>query len=237
MSDTPRRRILVAGSGRMGRAVVAEAERAGHTVAGVIDGARGRSGTPLRKEELNGAEVAIEFTTPAAATDVVRGLLDAGLPVVSGTTGWNAGLDALSARVRTGGALLHAANFSVGAHLLFRAARVLGTAIAGRPELDAAIRERHHRQKLDAPSGTALALQAVLRGVDPARTYPISSERLGHDPGQHTLTVDGRFEVLTVSHAVRDRAVFAAGAVTAAEWLVGRQGFFRFEHVLFGEDA
>jgi 4-hydroxy-tetrahydrodipicolinate reductase len=236
--STAGRRILVVGDGRMGRAVAAEAARAGHAVCGVIDGRRGRSPEPFTPADLRGAEVAIEFTAPAAAPAIAGRLLDAGVPVVSGTTGWAPGLDSLAARVRAeGGALLHAANFSVGAQLLFRAAAELGAAIRDRPELDASIHERHHRLKLDAPSGTALALQAALRSADPHRPYPIVSERLGSHPGLHALTIDGRFEELTITHAVRDRAVFAAGAVIAAEWLIGRQGFFGFEHVLFGDDG
>ena len=146
-------------------------------------------------------------------------------------------IEALGVTVaREGGALLHATNFSVGAHLMFRAARLLAQGISGREEFDAAIFERHHRRKLDAPSGTALTLQRHLTKTDSARSFPITSERVGANPGEHLLTVDGPYETLTLTHAVRDRSVFAAGAVLAAEWLPGRTGVFGFESVLFGDD-
>ncbi|MDX2058912.1 MAG: dihydrodipicolinate reductase C-terminal domain-containing protein [Gemmatimonadales bacterium] len=227
-------RLAVVGLGRMGRAVVEEAERRGHVVTARIDGATARRG--FDATTMGDAQVAIEFTRPDAVVGNVRRLIDLGVPVVTGTTGWLDELPAVTDLVRSkSGALLHAANFSIGAHLMFRVARELGRLLATRPEFDAAIHECHHRKKLDAPSGTALALQRAVREGDPARPYPITSERVGSVPGIHTLTIDGERESLSLTHAVRDRATFAVGAVSAAEWLVGRSGVFRFEHVLFGD--
>ena len=231
-------RIAVVGFGRMGQAVAREASRRGHDVVATIGGAEARSaGGGLTTAALRGAEVAVEFTTPEAAPGNLARLIELGMPVVTGTTGWLDSLPNLSGQVTArGGALLHAANFSIGAQLLFRMARYLGRSLADRPEFDAAISECHHRRKLDAPSGTALAIQRALREADPARPYPITSERLGSVPGIHTIAVDGEHETLSLVHSVRDRSVFAVGAVTAAEWLVGRSGVFRFEQVLFGDD-
>ena len=96
--------------------------------------------------------------------------------------------------------------------------------------------ERHHRGKLDAPSGTALALQTLLREADPDRDYPITSVRSGWVPGSHALEIDAAYESLQVTHVARDRAVFAVGAVLAAEWLIGRRGIFTFEQALFGDE-
>jgi 4-hydroxy-tetrahydrodipicolinate reductase len=220
----------------MGQAVARVAADRGHEVVTVVSGDRNRAQEGLTTAALGRAEVAIEFTGPGAAPANVRRLIELGLPVVSGTTGWSEQLPAIETLVsERRGALLWASNFSIGAHLLFRMARLAGSVLAGRPELDAAISERHHTRKVDAPSGTALTLQRVLREADPARAYPITSERLGWDPGRHTLTIDGIHETLTVTHAVRDRAVFAGGAVAAAEWLAGRTGVFQFEQVLFGD--
>jgi 4-hydroxy-tetrahydrodipicolinate reductase len=221
----------------MGQAVMREAEGRGHQIVAAIGGAGNRTLERLSVDGLAGAEVAIEFTTPAAAPLVVRRLIETGVPVVSGTTGWADGLAELGTLVADrSGSLLHATNFSVGAHLMFRAARLLGSALARRDELDAVIFERHHRRKLDSPSGTALTLQGYLRKADPSRPYPITSDRVGANPGMHVLIIDGPHEELTVSHSVRDRSVFAAGAVLAAEWLPGRTGVFGFESVLFGDE-
>jgi len=230
-------RIAVIGLGRMGESVIAEAERRGHQVVARIGEADNVNGAGLSAPTLNGAEVAIEFTQPGAAVANLHRLIELGIPVVTGTTGWREELPALEALVAARrGALLHAANFSIGAHLMFRAARELGRALAGRPEFDAAIFEQHHRRKLDSPSGTGLALQAAVRAGDPSRPYPITSERLGSIPGLHRLEIDGEHETLTLTHSARNRAVFAVGAVTAAEWLPGRIGIYQFEHVLFGDE-
>ncbi|MGE0440295.1 MAG: 4-hydroxy-tetrahydrodipicolinate reductase [Gemmatimonadales bacterium] len=238
MSDRGKLRIAVIGQGRMGRAVVTEATGRGHEIVATVGGSSNRDLQGLTLPGLGGADVAIEFTTPDAAPAVVGRLVELGVAVVSGTTGWADGLATVQGVVeRRGGAFLHASNFSVGAHLLFQAARHLGQALAARPELDAAIFESHHTKKVDAPSGTALTLQRYLRTADPGRSYPITSERLGSNPGLHRLTVDGRYETLELTHAVRDRAVFAEGAVLAAEWLAGRRGVFGFESVLFGGDS
>ncbi len=230
-------KIAVIGLGRMGQATIAEAERRGHQVVARIGEADNANGSGLSAPALGGAEVAVEFTAPGAAVANLHRLIELGVPVVTGTTGWREELPALEALVAARrGALLHAANFSIGAHLMFRAARELGRVLADRPEFDAAIFEQHHRHKLDSPSGTGLALQAAVRAGDPGRPYPITSERLGSIPGLHRLEIDGEHETITLTHSARNRAVFAVGAVTAAEWLPGRIGIYRFEQVLFGDE-
>jgi 4-hydroxy-tetrahydrodipicolinate reductase len=226
-------RVAMVGMGRMGTAVVREAERRGHAVVATIGHADNPDGAAL--DRLAGVDVVFEFTRPDAATANLERLLRSGHRVVTGTTGWTTELPRLSELVhRHGGALLHAANFSLGMHVARLAARELARLLAGLSGFDAAIRETHHRQKLDAPSGTALALQADLRAADPSREYPIASERVGHVPGTHTLLVDGEHETITLTHTARNRAVFAAGAVVAGEWLAGRHGVFTFDHVITG---
>ncbi|MGH7560939.1 MAG: 4-hydroxy-tetrahydrodipicolinate reductase [Gemmatimonadales bacterium] len=227
-------RIAVVGDGRMGAAVRAEALARGHEVP-VTLGRRGNDGgagiTTARFAEV---AVALEFTRPDAAPRNVARLLELGVPVVTGTTGWDDELPRLQELARErGGALLHAANFSIGVQLLLRAARELARWSA-RSDFDAAIVERHHRAKRDAPSGTALLLQRTVRRADPGREYPVTSIRQGHDPGSHAVRWDAPHETLTLAHEVRDRSVFAVGAVRAAEWLAQRRGVFTFEDVLFG---
>ena len=231
-------RIAIVGTGRMGQAVASEAAGRGHEVVARIGRADNPNGTGLTRERLRAADVVVEFTRPDTAVTNLERLIELGLPVVTGTTGWLSELPRLTTLVQsTGGALLHAANFSLGLQLLLEAARALGARLADRPELDAALFEQHHRKKVDAPSGTALAIQAALKSVDPGREYPITSQRLGWIPGTHGLSIDGEYETISLVQTVRDRRVFAAGAVTAAEWLPGRRGVFTFQHVIGGADA
>jgi 4-hydroxy-tetrahydrodipicolinate reductase len=222
----------------MGKAVTALAVERGHTIHTVVDASDNVAGQALTRERLAGTDVAIEFTRPEAAVSNLERLIELGVPTVTGTTGWTGALPRITALVEARrGALLHAANFSVGVHLFLRAARELARNFSGRPEFDASIREEHHAAKLDAPSGTALLLQQQLGDSDASRSFPISSVRAGTLPGTHTLTYDGPHETVSLSHVARDREAFAAGALTAAEWLPGRTGVFTFEHLLFGENA
>jgi 4-hydroxy-tetrahydrodipicolinate reductase len=230
-------RLAIVGHGRMGRTIAALAPARGHEIVLVVDEAENRDGRALTPERLAGVDVAIEFTTPAAAPVNLTRLMEAGVPTVSGTTGWTADLPAIAALVRQrGGALVHAPNFSVGVQLFLRGARELARRFAGHQEFDAFILEEHHAKKLDAPSGTAQTLRDLVRAADPTREFPITSIRAGGIPGVHTLTYDGPHDTVTLSHTARSREGFAAGALLAAEWLPGRTGVFTFEDVLFGED-
>jgi len=229
-------RIVIVGNGRMGRAVAALAEQRGHTIHRVLGTRENAGGAALTPERLAGAEVAVEFTRPDAAPANLERLIEAGIPIVCGTTGWSAELPRIAQLVeRQGGALLHAANFSVGIQVFLRAARDLARRFAGHPEFDAFILEEHHAAKLDAPSGTARVLQEGLRESDPARPFPITSVRAGAIPGTHSVTYDGPHETLSLSHVARSREGFAAGALAAAEWLPAHPGVHTFEEMLFGE--
>lgn len=232
MSAAPLR-LLIVGAGRMGHAIAEEAQARGHEVVGLLE-----RGAVLDSLPRDVADCALEFTVPESAERVCGQLLVVGLSVISGTTGWDAGVARMQAQVRgTSGAFLHAANYAIGVQLLLRGAQAIAAAFAGQPGFDAAITETHHRQKLDAPSGTARLLQETVRGADPSREYPITSVRVGSVPGTHEVIYDGPFEQIILRHEARDRRIFAAGAVTAAERLAGRTGVFTFAELLFGADA
>jgi 4-hydroxy-tetrahydrodipicolinate reductase len=213
-------RIALIGVGKMGRAV---RELAGAKVTVELD-------APFSPDRLGSADVAIEFTIPSAAPTNIRACLAAGCPVVVGTTGWYDQLPSLTADIeRHGGSMLWAPNFSLGAQVLLylaaEAARLLDT--------DAAIVETHHAQKKDAPSGTA---REIARAIIEERSggVPITSVRVGHVPGVHEVIFDGMFDQLSLTHTVRDRKVFAEGALVAAEWLIRekRHGVFTMQDVL-----
>ncbi len=227
-------RIAIVGNGRMGRAV-AELARERHHAVQLIGREENAGGKALTGERLVGVDVAIEFTRPDAVVANLEHLIEAGIPTVTGTTGWSAELPRIAALVQArGGALLHAANFSVGVHLFLRAARDLAARFAGHPEFDAFILEEHHAAKRDAPSGTASVLRTRAREADSSRELPIASVRAGAIPGTHVLTYDGPYETVALSHVARSRTGFAAGALAAAEWLPGRPGVHQFEAMLFG---
>jgi 4-hydroxy-tetrahydrodipicolinate reductase len=228
-------RLAIVGNGRMGRAVAELAEERGHVVHAVIGREENAGGAALTRERLAGVDAAIEFTRPDAVVTNLERLIEAGVPTVTGTTGWSGELHRIARLVDARrGALLHAANFSVGVHLFLRAARDLAARVAGRPEFDCVILEEHHAAKLDAPSGTAAALRAGLREADPEREFPITSVRAGSIPGTHVVTYDAPHDTVALSHVARSRRGFAAGAVAAAEWLPGRVGVHDFEAMLFG---
>jgi 4-hydroxy-tetrahydrodipicolinate reductase len=229
--------IAIVGNGKMGRAVAALAQAKGHTIHSVIAAAENASGSALTADRLTGADVAVEFTRPDAVVANLERLIEAGIPTVTGTTGWQAELPRIRALVdQRGGALLHAANFSPGVHLFLRAAHDLARRFAGQPGFDAFILEEHHAAKLDAPSGTARELQARAAAADPGRPFPITSVRAGATPGTHIVVYDGPYERITLAHDARSREGFAAGALAAAEWLPGRRGVYTVEDMLFGDE-
>ena len=185
-------RLAIVGNGKMGRAVAELAAERGHVVR-IVGREENAGGQALTRERLQGVDAAIEFTRPDAVVRNLECLIEAGIPTVTGTTGWSSELPRIARLVEErGGALLHAANFSVGVHLFLRAARDLAARFAGRPEFDSFILEEHHAAKLDAPSGTAAALRGAVRGADPARELPITSVRAGSIPG-YALGPDGAF--------------------------------------------
>jgi 4-hydroxy-tetrahydrodipicolinate reductase len=224
------RRLAVVGMGKMGHAIAALAPDRGWSVVAQLDAGETRDG--ITAAMLHGADVAVEFTTPGAAPANIRALVAAGCPTVAGTTGWYSELPAISAEVvHHGGALLTAANFSLGVNIFEQvvtlAARLLGRA----PGFEAHVVETHHSAKKDAPSGTAATL-AHAASAAWGSEIPITSVRTGSVPGTHEFIFDAPFEQIHLEHIARDRRVFAEGALVAAEWLIGRHGVFTMRDVL-----
>lgn len=224
-------RLLIIGDGKMGRAIEQLAHERGHTVVAVLGAGDNAAGQAIAAHAPN-ADVAIEFTEPSAARDNVAACLASGLAVVAGTTGWYEALPALEGEVRQrNGALFWSPNFSLGVALAIEVARQAGLIFKGQPQFDAHLVETHHRAKKDAPSGTGAAMAAAT-AESLGRDVPVSSVRVGHVPGTHTLIFDGLFEQVTLTHEARDRRVFADGALRAAEWLVGRHGVFTMRDLI-----
>lgn len=231
MSDATLR-IALLGMGRMGREIRALAEERGVVVAAALDEAEVRGDAEGARRALAGADVAVDFTVPDAAVANVDLCLSAGVPVVVGTTGWYHRMDEVKAKVRAAdGALLWAANFSVGVAALGVLARRAGALLRHMDGFDAHLVETHHGAKKDAPSGTGIVLaRATSDGA--GRDVPITSVRTGHVPGTHELVLDGPFEQVVLRHEARNRRVFADGALRAAAWLKGKKGIFTMNDVL-----
>ena len=224
-------RIALIGMGKMGRTIAQLAPDRDATIVAELD-AGDASGGLVTRASLNGADVAIEFTQPTAAPANIRACIAVGCPVVVGTTGWYDELPAVTREVIAArGALLTAPNFSVGVAIFDRvvaeAARLFGRV----PGVDAHLVETHHRQKKDAPSGTAASLARTVE-ASMGRPIDITSVRVGAVPGTHEIVFDGAFEQVRLVHEARDRRVFAEGALVAARWLVGRRGVYGMQDVL-----
>jgi 4-hydroxy-tetrahydrodipicolinate reductase len=226
------RSIAIIGDGKMGQSIRDLAVAKGWRVAAFIGENESANGTGLTRTTMGDADVAVEFTEPKAAVGNIKAVLRAGLPVVVGTTGWYDELSEVSRIAHASGtALLWSPNFSLGVNVLIELARYAGTLMRPLEEFDAHIVETHHSKKKDAPSGTAIVIgKAASDALE--RPIPTTSVRMGSVPGTHEIIFDGAFEQLTLSHVARDRRVFAEGALTAAEWLIGKKGVFTMRDVL-----
>ena len=179
-------------------------------------------------------DIAFEFTTPSSAEALVVSLLSKRIPVVSGTTGWDVAAALLLAREQEV-PFLHSPNFSIGVAVLRRAVALVAERLAAFPEFEPGILERHHSAKKDAPSGTAKLLAAAVDRARPGRPpVPVVSLRQGGQPGEHAVFFEGESETVELVHRARSRAIFASGAVAAAEWMLssGRRGPATFEEFL-----
>jgi 4-hydroxy-tetrahydrodipicolinate reductase len=222
-------RIALFGLGRLGREIVALAAEHDATVVATF----GRDSTPtFAALAALHADVAIDVSVAEAVVANADCCLRASLPLVIGVTGWQASEQAVRvATASANGSVLIAPNFSVGATLFAQAVADASRRFSAALGFDAHIVEAHHAQKKDAPSGTARRLAELCRTARGSEV-PVSSVRVGHVPGEHTLMLDARFEQITLRHEARDRRVFADGALLAARWLGSRSGWFTMDDVV-----
>lgn len=220
--------LLILGRGKTGSLVAEMAQQRHHKIQ-VLGAAENSGGSALRPELLRSVDMVMDFTTPAAALANIAAVTAAGKDMVVGTTGWYKEMPRVRQLVEqhnTG--LVYAANFSIGVNLFFDIARAAGAApLYG---YLAQIFERHHVQKKDAPSGTAIALQGIVKEV--GRVEPeITSFREGEVVGMHEIVMESANDRIYLCHDAASRRGFAEGAVLAAEWLAGKKGFFDFKDI------
>lgn len=236
-------KLALIGYGRMGQAIERIAIARGHEPVLRITS---KNGADCTTEHLRAADVAIEFTAPEAAFDNARKCLLSGVPVVSGTTGWNDRLEEVRSLARnSAAAFLHASNFSVGVNVFFEINQRLAALMAGHSGYAPSIIEVHHLQKKDRPSGTAITLAegilkeakdlkswALQHDADSGEIIPITALREEGVPGTHTVSWASDVDTIDIRHTAHSRDGFALGAVLAAEFIAGKHGVFTMRDVL-----
>ena len=222
--------LLILGQGKTGVQVAEIARQRRHHVRALrsADNPNARALTP---DYLSQVDAVIDFTTPAAVVPNAEACIRAGRNIVIGTTGWYDHLPRLRELVRTAGTgLLYGSNFSIGMNLFFEI--VQASAPALNFEYSGQIFERHHAQKKDAPSGTAVTLQKIIRESSSQKDdLEIVSFREGDAVGMHELVFNSAADRIYLCHDAKSRRGFAEGAVLAAEWIAGKKGFYDFKDV------
>lgn len=224
-------KVGLIGYGTMGRLVGQLAVEKGHDLALTIDVEGADRSTDELAEALRVCDVAIDFSIADAVPKNVESSSRAGVPLVVGTTGWQSQVDHVRSLVQQhDGALIYGANFSVGVQAFYRIAARAAELFRDLDAYDPFIEEAHHKRKRDAPSGTALHVHKIV-GESFGREVPVSSTRAGYIPGMHRLGFDSAADQITLTHTARSREGFAAGALIAAQWIIGRKGVYEFSEV------
>ena len=230
---TQRKQLAIVGYGKMGRMIEKLAPEHGFEVALRLDSSANANAAAITRENFAHVDVAIDFSTPAAAPRNLAQLAALQIPAVSGTTGWFAMAPEVHAAVtRTNSALVTSSNFSVGVQIFLKLAACASSLLAHQPDYEAWAWEIHHAAKKDAPSGTLLTLIDRAKKSGYARPIHESSSRAGAHPGTHELGFDSAQDTITIRHTARNREGFARGALRAAQWIQGKQGVFDFADIV-----
>ena len=231
-------KIALIGYGKMGHAIEEIALSRGHEIVCRIDKDNQED---FDSPQFKSADVAIEFTAPTVALGNYRRAFAAGVPVVSGTTGWLEHLPEVKAACEAGQTFFYASNFSLGVNIFFAVNKYLAGIMNHFPQYSVILEEIHHVHKLDHPSGTAITLaEDIIAQLDskhswtenlpaPADAIPVVARREGEVPGTHTITYDSEVDTIRITHEAKSRKGFALGAVIAAEFTVGKKGFLTMQ--------
>ena len=233
-------KVGLIGYGKMGKAIDRLAESQGIEIV-----FRHEGNAPPSASELKNADVCIEFTGPESAFENLKTCIDAGIPVVSGTTGWLDKKEQLEDFCRQkNGAFFYASNFSLGVNIFFTLNEHLARIMNQFSDYNVSMEEIHHTQKKDAPSGTAITLLEGLiansdkehwhlgHSTDDSSSIPVHVKRIDPTPGTHTITYSSMIDKIEISHTAQSRDGFALGAIAAAKWLVDKRGIFGMNDLL-----
>lgn len=235
-------KIALIGYGKMGKTIEQIALNRGHQIVSIVDI---NNPEEFQSDNFKSADVAIEFTTPATAFDNYMKSFAAGVPVVSGTTGWLDRIGEIKEKcAKEGKTFFYASNFSIGVNIFFTLNKYLAKIMNNFPVYNVSMTETHHIHKLDAPSGTAITLaEGILENVDRKERWtletaeqptdlPIHAIREGEVPGIHEVTYESDVDYISIKHDAKSRAGFALGAVVAAEFTAGKKGFLGMDDML-----
>jgi 4-hydroxy-tetrahydrodipicolinate reductase len=234
--------IALLGYGKMGKAIEEIASQKKHHVVLKIDD---QNLNLLTKENLQKADVAIEFTSPQSAVHNILLCFDAGVPVVCGTTGWLTDMNLVQQKCKElKGSFLYASNFSIGVNIFFELNKKLAVLMSKQLQYDVSIEEIHHTEKKDAPSGTAITIAEAIIGASSqknkwvnhssgeAEDLAIISKRIDPAAGTHTVKYTSDVDDIEIIHTAHNRKGFAAGALLAAEFIYDKKGIFSMKDVL-----
>ena len=235
-------KLVLFGYGKMGKTIERLALEQGDEVVFKVDV---DNRADLNVADLQKGDVVIEFTQPESAFENIKLCLEAGIPVVSGTTGWLHRWDEIqSIRAQNNGAMIYASNFSLGVNIFFALNQHLARIMQQFDQYEVELEEIHHTHKVDAPSGTAITLaEGILEHYTHKKTWvneantnpetlPIISKRIENVPGTHEITYESSIDQISIKHLAHSREGFAKGALLAAKWLVGKQGLYSMKDVL-----
>jgi 4-hydroxy-tetrahydrodipicolinate reductase len=236
--------IAIIGYGKMGKEIEKAAIERGHQVSLKISS---KNVSDFNFDNLKQVDVAIEFTNPELAINNINVCLESNTPIVVGTTGWYADFETIKNKVaEEEGSLLHATNCSIGVNIFFKVNEVLAKMMNNQLDYKVEVEEIHHKQKLDAPSGTAITLaQGIIDNLDVKSKWvddfsqlnnelAVISKREENVPGTHQITYTSPIDEIEIKHTAHNRKGFALGAVIAAEYIHNKKGIFTMNDVLFG---
>ncbi len=221
--------LAIVGYGRMGRLIEQLAPEYGFSVT-----AKAIRSHEITAEAFAHVDVAIDFSVAEAVLPNAKALVELGVNLVIGTTGWLNQMDELTGIVSASNtACVWGPNFSIGVAIFSRLVSEAARMMQGETEYEAFAWEAHHSAKKDAPSGTMLKLIDEMRAAGYGKRIDVSSTRAGKIPGTHEIGFDSAADTITLTHTARSREGFARGALKAAQWVVGKQGFHEFSNILF----
>jgi 4-hydroxy-tetrahydrodipicolinate reductase len=215
--------IALLGYGKMGQLIEKIALENGHTISSIAN-----SQNPVELLNFTDVDVAIDFSTPDSAFKNISTVLNKNIPVVSGTTAWLDRIDEVHKITKEKNtAFLYASNFSIGVNLFFELNKKLNQLMNIHTDYKVSIKEIHHTEKLDMPSGTALTLQSSI-----SESTTIQSERIKDVPGTHIVNYASEIDTISISHETHNRNGFAQGALLAAKWIINKKGCFSMKDIL-----
>lgn len=228
--------IALLGYGRMGKIIESIALERGHSISLKID-------SDIQNIDFFETDVAIDFSLPTSAVKNIKQSITAGIPVISGTTGWLDNYDEVVDYCKThDGSFLYASNFSLGVNIFFEINRLLASLAANYSDYAISLEEIHHTKKLDAPSGTAISLARGIIDVSKYKNWTlnhpeenelrITAKRIDDVPGTHSISYNSEVDSIDIKHTAHNRKGFGLGAVIAAEWIKDKKGVFSMKDVL-----